>query len=179
MPASSLFGFAHHSRLKNPGGLTAFRAFAMIYQNSTQEATIMGKVILLSAVVLLVSAAPLLAAPPNMQPGNWEITMAVQMEGVPFAMPPMKVTHCYTKQDLEDSKKTLPSGSNKKENCEVKDMKVVGNHATWNMVCKDGTKGSGEITYKGTTYDSTLKLVTKDGVKTTTNIKAKRIGDCK
>lgn len=139
----------------------------------------MKKVILLSAFVLLVFAAPLLAAPPNMQPGNWEISMKIQVEGVPFPMPPIKTTHCYTKQELEDSKSTLPSGSGKKNDCEVKDMKVAGNSATWNLVCKDGSKGAGEISYKGTTYDSTLNMTTKDGGKSTTNIKAKRLGDCK
>ena len=139
----------------------------------------MKKVVLLSIFVLLVFAAPLLAAPPNMQPGNWEITTKIQIEGVPFPMPPMKMNHCYTKQDLEDNSKTLPSGSGKKNDCEVKDMKVMGNSATWNIVCKDGSKGTGEITYQGTTYDSTMKMTTKDGSKSTTNIKAKRLGDCK
>ncbi len=139
----------------------------------------MKKVVPLCAFVLLVFAAPLLAAPPNMQPGNWEISMKIQVEGVPFPMPPIKTTHCYTKQDLEDNSKTLPSGSGKKNDCEVKDMKVAGNSATWNLVCKDGAKGAGEITYKGTTYDATLKMTTKDGDKSTTNIKAKRLGDCK
>jgi len=139
----------------------------------------MKKVVLLSVIALFVFAAPLLAAPPNMQPGNWEITMKMQIEGVPFSMPPMKMNHCYTQKDIEDSKNTLPSGSNKKNDCEVKDMKAVGNSATWNIVCKDGSKGTGDISYKGTTYDSTMKMTGKDGAKSTTNIKAKRLGDCK
>ncbi len=140
----------------------------------------MNKVLLLFVITLLLSfASPLLAAPPNMQEGNWELTMSMQMEGVPFAMPPVKMNHCYTKKELEDSNSTLPSASNKKNDCETKNMKVSGNTATWEVICKDGSKGSGEITYKGASYDSTLNMVTKDGNKSTTRIKAKRTGDCK
>ena len=139
----------------------------------------MKKGIMLSLFMLLVSAPALFAAPPNMQEGKWEITMAMEVEGVPFPMPPMKHTQCITKKDLEDNKKTLPSGSNKKDDCEVKDMKTAGNTTTWSLVCKDGTRGTGEITYKGTTYTSTMKLVTSDGARTTNKITARRIGDCK
>ena len=140
----------------------------------------MKQLFILSVLVLMMSATTLFAAPPNMQEGKWEITMLMKVEGVPFPMPPMKYTQCFTKEDLKDSSKTLPSGTDKKkDDCEVKDVKSSSDSATWNMVCKDGTTGNGEITYKGNTYTSTMTILSKDGGKTVNNIKARRLGDCK
>ncbi len=140
----------------------------------------MKKLSILSALALLCFATMLFAASPNMQEGKWELTMAMQVEGVPFPMPPIKYTQCFTKEDVKDGNKTLPTGSDKKkDNCKVEDVKASSNSTTWKMVCKDGTTGSGQITYKGSSYTSTMTLVAKDGGKTVNNIKAKRLGDCK
>jgi hypothetical protein len=140
----------------------------------------MKKTFILSGIILLLSGTALFAAPPNMQEGKWEITMAMKVEGVPFPMPPIKYTQCFTKEDVKDGNKTLPTGSDKKkDNCQVKDVNASSNSATWKIVCKDGTTGNGEITYKGSSYSSTMTLVNKNGGKTVNNINAKRIGDCK
>jgi hypothetical protein len=132
--------------------------------------------------VLLVAATPLFAAP-AMQEGKWEISVKMDMPGMPFPMPPMVTTHCYSKEDVKDTTKTLPSSSKKKDDCEVKDMKVNGNKVTWKMQCKDGTKGHGEAEYKKSSYTSVLTLETKDkknGTSTVVqHISAKRVGDCK
>lgn len=140
----------------------------------------MKKLSILFALALLCFATMLFAASPNMQEGKWELTMAMQVEGVPFPMPPIKYTQCFTKEDVKDGNKTLPTGSDKKkDNCKVEDVKASSNSTTWKMVCKDGTTGSGQITYKGSSYTSTMTLVAKNGGKTVNNIKAKRLGDCK
>ncbi|MFH0974915.1 MAG: DUF3617 family protein [Spirochaetota bacterium] len=123
----------------------------------------------------------LVAAPNKMKEGKWEITMSMNMQGMPFAMPPVTHTQCITKKDLEDNKKTLPAAG-KSENCEIKDYKISGNTVTWKTVCKDGTKGSGEITYKGDSYSGTMTMETVDkkGNKSVINykIKGRRLGDC-
>jgi hypothetical protein len=82
------------------------------------------KGIVLFAVLLFLVAVPVLAAPVTMQEGSWEVVTRINIEGVPFPMPPMKTTHCYTRKDLEDSSKTRPAagGSGKKNECEVKDL---------------------------------------------------------
>lgn len=139
----------------------------------------MKRSLVLVAVSLAFCVSPLFAASPNMQEGKWEISMSVQPKGVPFALPAVTVNQCITKKDLEDNKSTLPSGSGKKNDCEAKDVTVAGNTTTWKTVCKDGTRGDGTITYKGTTYDGTLNTTDKNGGQTTTKIKAKRVGDCK
>jgi len=134
-----------------------------------------------SLVTVFFLMAVLFAASNNMREGKWEVTMDMNIEGMPFTMPAVTHTQCITKKDLEDNKKTLPSAG-KNENCEVKNYKVNGNTVTWETVCKDGTKGSGEITYKGDSYTGTMKMDTidKKGKKSKISYKIKgvRKGDC-
>ena len=137
----------------------------------------------LFVLVLVVAVAPLFAAPATMQEGKWDITMKMEMTGMPFAMPPMTVSHCYTKEDVQDSKKTIPSTSNKKDDCETKDVKVVGNKVTWKVQCKDGSKGSGEMEAQKTSYNGMMTMETPDKKGNTSkavyHMSAKRVGDCK
>jgi len=138
---------------------------------------------LLFVLVLVVAVAPLSAAPAAMQEGNWELTMKMDMAGMPFAMPPVVVNHCYTKEDVKDSKKTIPSTSQKKDDCETKDVKVTGNKVTWKMQCKDGSTGSGEMEHKQASYNGmmTMEKVDKKGSKSKIvyHMSGKRLGDCK
>lgn len=125
--------------------------------------------------------AVLFAATTKMREGKWEISINMNLPGMAFNIPAVTQTQCITKKDLEDNKKTLPSAG-KNEDCEVKNYKVNGNTVTWETVCKDGTNGSGEITYKGDSYEGTMKMdkVDKKGKKSTINykIKGQRKGDC-
>jgi hypothetical protein len=126
--------------------------------------------------VLLIPAT-LFAAPSPMQEGLWEISTTMNMPGIP-KMPPSKVTHCYTKEDLKDNKKAVPQ---QKGDCKITDMKSSGNKVTWKMVCtgENKSKGEGEIIYKGATaYEGSMKMETQ-GMVMTNKYKARRIGDCK
>ena len=136
-----------------------------------------------TAVFLIIIAVPIFAASPDMQTGKWEVTMKMEMEGAPFPMPPIVYKQCITKDDLKDTKKTIPQSSKDKNNCEIKDHKLSGNKVTWRMLCKDGSTGTGEMTYKGSSYSGIVKMETSDKRqgKTTVvqRISGKRIGDCK
>jgi hypothetical protein len=138
---------------------------------------------LLFVLVLFVAVAPLAAAPAAMQEGNWELTMKMEMTGMPFPMPPVTVNHCYTKEDVKDSKNTIPSTSKKKDDCETKDVKVVGNKVTWKVQCKDGSTGSGEMESKQASYNGmmTMEQPDKKGGKSKIvyHMSGKRTGDCK
>lgn len=138
---------------------------------------------LLVVLILCVIAAPASAAPAAMQEGKWEISMKMEMPGMPFAMPPITVTHCYTKEDVKDSKKTIPSASDKKDDCVTKDVKVEGNKVTWKVQCKDGSTGSGEMVHKQNSYTGKMTMETVDKkqgkTKSTYNMSGKRVGDCK
>jgi hypothetical protein len=134
-----------------------------------------------SLVTVFFLMAVLFAAANKMREGKWEVTMNMNIAGMPFSMPAVTHTQCITKKDLEDNKKTLPSAG-KNEDCEVKNYKINGNTVSWETVCKDGTKGSGEITYKGDSYSGTMKMETidKKGQKSKIDYKIKgvRKGDC-
>jgi hypothetical protein len=110
---------------------------------------------------LYVVAAAVLAphaygAPPNMREGEWEITMKMEMPGMPMAMPPQVMQRCITKKDLADAHKPVPGAQAGDSRCKLSDHKMQGNTATWTMTCEDGTTGSGTATYGETSYTSTI-----------------------
>lgn len=136
----------------------------------------MKKAALFFAVLLL--PATVLAAGSPMQEGLWEISSTMSMPGMPYKIPPTKVTHCYTKEDLKDSRNAVPK---QQGDCKVTDMKSSGNRVTWKMVCtgQSAGKGEGEIIYNGpTAYEGKMKMETQ-GMVMTSKYKAKRIGVCK
>lgn len=138
------------------------------------------KKVLLACVIALPSIA--WAGPAMMQPGMWEIVTKMEMPGMPVAMPPTKVTHCYTPQDVENTDKTIP----KDQSCKLDSHSVIGNKVSWTVSCKDKSgnmKGSGEMTYKGTSYDGTMKMSVQSRGEQPMNItyrySGRRLGECK
>lgn len=122
---------------------------------------------------------------PNMQEGNWEITMEMKMDmpGMPFQMPPMTFTHtqCLTKEEI------VPNTAKKDERCIIKDQKIIGNTVKWKVVCDDKaskTEGDGEITYSGTSFKGNIitKIIDKQSgqvTNSTTKMTGRRTGECK
>lgn len=125
------------------------------------------------------------AATPNMKEGLWEITMKMEMPGMPAGMKPQVVQQCVTKKDMDDPRKTAPGGVDPKDSrCQVSDYKMQGNIATWTMACKgeNAMTGSGSITYSGTSYTGTNKITMSRGGKSQTmtmQYNARHLGDCK
>ena len=75
-----------------------------------------------------------------------------------------------------------PDSRNSK--CAVKDYKVEGNKASWSIACSGGnpTTGSGSVTYSGTSFAGTTKMIMgKKGEETemTQTFSGKRIGACR
>ena len=135
------------------------------------------------AMVLLtvtIAAGQGMAAAVNMQEGEWENTVEMKMEGMPFAIPPVKTTQCMTKEDY------VPKQKEGKGNCTIKNQKVTGNKVTWSQECIDEsgakTEAQGEITYSGSSYKGTMSMKTQDKsgeVMTSTAVmNGRRIGAC-
>jgi len=133
----------------------------------------------------MLASVPAHAASPNMKEGLWEISMKMEMPGMPAGMKPQVVQQCVTKKDMEDPRKTTPGGVDPKDSrCQISDYKLQGNTATWNMACKgeNAMTGSGSITYSGTSYSGTNKMTMTRGGKPQTmtmHYAAKHLGDCK
>ena len=130
--------------------------------------------------LLLLSAPAVQAAPPNMQPGMWEITTKMEMPGMPMQMPPQTVKRCFKKEDLKESKDALPAD----KTCKFDDLKESGNTVRWKMSCNGAEgpmTGTGEVTYAGQSYSGTTTMVGKAGgesFKMNQKYSAKRVGDC-
>ena len=110
---------------------------------------------------------------PSVKPGKWQWTMQMDIPGMPFKMPPVKVTHCVTP---EDAKSAVPSDQNK--DCKVSDVKVSGNTYSWSVDCpKQKMKGTGEVTYTGDSMTGQMNM-DMDGQASTMKYSGKWLGNC-
>jgi hypothetical protein len=113
--------------------------------------------------------------------GKWEVTMEMDMPGMPMKMPPVVTTQCVTKEDVDDPQKALPKGpaGRGNDNCKVSDYKMEGNKVTWTMKCegKQPMSGSGEMVYGDEKYTGAIKM-DMNGSTMTMKYAGKRVGDC-
>ena len=129
-----------------------------------------------AAAAALVAVAPVSAADNPQKPGKWAITMQMDIPNMPIKMPPMKFDVCLTEEDLKDPQKSVPNDP--KSKCTVGDYKIDGDTVTWTVDCpKQDTKGSGQITFAGDSYDGWMKMKTGDQ-ELTTKYAGKWMGAC-
>ncbi|OGR28597.1 MAG: hypothetical protein A2X83_01495 [Desulfuromonadales bacterium GWD2_54_10] len=130
----------------------------------------------IAIVILSCLALPAISfAADNMREGYWELITTTEMPGMPMKIPPAKMKHCYTKEDVKDQKRSISTD----KNCTVTDLKQSGNKVTWKMKCTGQNAGvfSGETVYKADAYDSTMKMQSQ-GQTVNMKIKARRLGNC-
>lgn len=140
-------------------------------------------------MMIVVSAAALLAvrgyaASPDIMEGLWEITVKMEITGMPAGVPAQIVQQCLTKKDIEDPRTMTPSAGPDDGRCQFSDYQVQGNTATWNWTCKGeaAMTGSGSIIFSGASYKGTNRISMKHTgpVKNITrHYTGKRLGDCK
>lgn len=121
-----------------------------------------------------------LAQAQEMQPGLWEITTSMQMQGM--QMPGQKFTHCYTAKDVAAGKQYQGDDKNK---CTISNMKTGGGNVSYDMACAfEGGKMTGSVkgTMSPTTYsfDQKMRMTPDEGMgEMHSIIKGRRLGDCK
>ncbi len=140
------------------------------------------RIILSSLLVLGAAATVAIAAQNPMRPGNWETTMKMEMPGMPAGagMPEMKSSRCVTAAQLaKDPATGLPSGAAGQKDCTHSDYKATGNVVSWKMACTGqmAMTGSGELTFKGDSYEGAIKMSMPQG-EMTMRMAGKRAGDC-
>jgi hypothetical protein len=111
----------------------------------------------------------------NMKEGLWEITMSMEMPGMPMKMPPYTNTHCLTKKDM------VPQKQEPGQECRMVKNEVKGDTVSWVMECKtkEGTAVfNGKVTYKGDSFEGVIKMK-QGGMEMTQNLSGKWIGKCK
>ena len=111
-------------------------------------------------------------------PGEyWEVTVKMEMPGMPFAMPATSTKICIAKGAERD-----PKHMNSDKDCVMTDMKQSGNKSSWKVRCVrkgEVMEGSGEMTGTPDNSEGTIRLNgMSDGHKIdmTQTYKNKRIG---
>jgi hypothetical protein len=131
-------------------------------------------------VTCLVAASWIVSAQGPKRDGRWEVTMEMEMPGMPMKIPAVKSVQCVTKEQADDPNQSVPKGQQGKDSdCKVSDYKVVGNKVTWTMTCtgKNAMTSTGEMTYTGDTYTGVMKTKTGE-TEMTMKYAGKRLGDC-
>ncbi|MBP8813601.1 MAG: DUF3617 family protein [Laribacter sp.] len=125
-----------------------------------------------------------LAAPVNMEPGLWEITIQSKMAGMPEGMPQAgkhTVRQCITPDETADARKIIRT----QPGCQFDKLDTQSNHVRWKMRCKtpEGSSTSeGEMTYAGQSYQGTLvhsTVMEGQTLRTTQTMQGRRVGPCK
>ena len=147
-------------------------------QMSHRQKPFAALIIAVTAAILSAVSISFAGSGPNMQEGLWEITIKMEMPGMPVSMSPMIHTQCITNEDM------VPRGSQQGqqgEECKITKTKVEGDTVTWTMEC-DSPEGkartTGKITYSGDTFKGTTKM-TMQGMEMIQHLSGRRIGNCK
>lgn len=120
-----------------------------------------------------------------MNPGLWETTVQMQMAGMPMKIPAHSYKRCVTQADL-DKNRGVPKPQNTEDmNCTMSNFNVSGNTVNYTMKCtgKEGNmQMDGSATFDSRdAYHGTMHMTgTAEGhpMDVTSNIQAKRVGDC-
>lgn len=129
----------------------------------------------LSLAVLALACAPALAQ----EKGNeYEVTVKMEMKGMPMAMPPRTTKVCVAKNGKDESYVPMRSGSD----CRITDSRKSGNTLSYKMECsgKDPIVGEGEVTYAADSYSGRMHMVGKGegGFDMTQTYSGRKIGEC-
>ena len=127
-------------------------------------------------VALIVALVWPFAASAQGKDDLWEVTIKMEIPGMPMAMPAQTHRVCTGKGKDEDY---IP----RRDNCRVLESKRSGNRLTYKMACTgtDAMDVSGELTYGSNSYDGRMRMVGKsDGtaMEMTQTFVGKRVGDC-
>ena len=143
------------------------------------------KTLLFATAILGAGRAASAADHPNLQPGNWETSMTMEMAGMPgmASRPATTFTHCIKPDQLKDNQSLAERmQSNAKGKCKVSDVKFDNDKLSYSFACDTGASGSTELIFGGNTYEGTTKIsVPGHGsapMTMTQHFKSKRTGDC-
>ena len=129
------------------------------------------------AAALGLPGAPALAA---MQPGLWELTMTVTVDGKPQTVPVAR--ECVSQKDIDDGEKVLPRPDGE---CKLSNVRRTPDRATYDLACtKDAltTRGRAEIVFAAETYEGKVNVIVLDknslGVPIAMTLAARRVSSC-
>ena len=137
---------------------------------------------LASLVTLSIAACGGGQSGPNMKEGLWEITVKMDMPGMPMPMPPQTYRHCLTKKDMVPKTQEQPGQTN----CREVKRDVKGDTVSWVIECtapEGAVTSSGTVTYRGDAMEGAVKVRVPDGkrgtMEMTQQMNGKWVGPCK
>jgi hypothetical protein len=137
---------------------------------------ILKKICTLSVLCLFLAVLPVWGL--DFNPGKYEITVRMEMPGIPGGVPPQTMTQCLTDQN------PVPDSSPDAQGCKMTDMRTTGNTVTYTIDCNQQgveAKITGDMTYKGDSFEGTTLTdmgPETGGMTIMTVVKGKRIGKC-
>ena len=121
----------------------------------------------------------------KMKPGLYDYKMTMEMPGMPAGMGgrPFSFQHCVTEKDISEGGAIKGKDPNSKD-CEIKDFKMSGNTATYNMECKGAhpMKGDAKITFMDNGFNSDVKMTMNQGgqvMNVSQKMEGRLVGACK
>ena len=121
--------------------------------------------VLACAVATAYAANPFDAFKGKMKEGMYEYTMEMdmgQVPGMPKGMGKQNHTfqHCVTQKDIEQGEFGKGKQNDPRQNCEIKNMNMSGNTATYSMECKGepSMKADNRITFVSDGFDMDMKM---------------------
>jgi len=128
-------------------------------------------------IAILVASAWPLAASAQGNDDLWEVTVKMEMAGMPMAMPAQTSRVCTGKNRKDED--YIP----KRENCRVTESNRAGNRLTYKMVCegRDAMTVTGDLTYGNNSYEGKTQMSGKmegQPMEMAQTFSGKRVGDC-
>lgn len=107
----------------------------------------------------------------------WEMTIKMEMAGMPMNMPAQTHRQCLSRQAGDE--KYLPA----RDNCKVTQSQRTGNTQRFRMECtgRDAMSAEGEVTHAGTSYTGKMRMTGKmegQNVEMSQTFSGKKVGDC-
>jgi len=134
------------------------------------------KICTLSALCILLAFQPAWGL--DLEPGKYEITIRMEVPGMPGGMPPQTMTQCLNEQH------PVPGSSFDPQGCKMTDMRTQGNTVSYMITCNQpGMEAeiTGEMFFKGDSFDGSTKTIMgpeAGGMNLITLVTGKRIGKC-
>lgn len=130
------------------------------------------KTFIFLAAPLILTACSSSPKGPNLNEGRWDITSKVEMNNMPFAIPPVTYSQCLTKHDFIPK----PQITDSKTPCDINDDTV-----NWTLTCSSPQGKSittGSITYKGDSFDGQITIQGPGMPNMTQIMQGRRTGNC-
>jgi len=134
----------------------------------------------LRALILVLLLVPSGAMGAEPEPGNWELTVTTQMEGMPQPIGPIARTQCLTAADAQNPSRVLNPASG---SCEFSNRRESGGTYSFDVSCTGAfpMTGTGSVNYGAQSMSGELNLasiVAGKKVGMNSRIGGRRLGPC-